>query len=98
MEYNLNAFYQQHRFVSNIIKTTQKTYYTQKLTDNKTNFKWIFEISNKLLYKNEPILLPSTDNKKNLADQFNEFFITKINKIMEGLVPTTSHPIKKDYI
>ena len=79
-------------------KLHKRTYYTQKLADNKTNFKWIFEISNKLLYKNEPILLPSTDNKKNLADQFNEFFITKINKIMEGLVPTTSHPINKDYI
>ena len=97
-EYNLNAFYQQCRFVSNIIKTAHRSYYTQKLADNKTNFKQIFEISNKLLYKNEPILLPSTDNKKNLADQFNEFFITKINKIMDGLVPTTSHPINKDYI
>ena len=98
MEYNLNAFYQQCRFVSNIIRTAQRTYYTQKLADNKTNFKRIFEISNKLLYKNEPVPLPSTDNKKNLADQFNEFFITKINKIMEGLVPTTSHPINKVYI
>ena len=97
-KYNLNAFYQQCRFVSNIIKTAQRTYYTQKLADNKTNFKRIFEISNKLLYKNEPVPLPSTDNKKNLADQFNEFFITKIDKIMEGLVPTTSHPINKVYI
>ena len=87
-----------HRFVSNIIKTAQRTYYTEKLADNKTNFKQIFEISNKLLYKNEPVLLPSTDNKKNLADQFNEFFITKIDMIMEGLVPTTSHPINKVYI
>ena len=85
-------------YLSNIIKTAQRTYYTQKLADNKTNFKQIFEISNKLLYKNEPVPLPSTDNKKNLADQFNEFFITKINKIMEGLVPTTSHPINKVYI
>ena len=32
-EYNLNTFYQQHRFVSNIIKTTQRTYYTEKLAD-----------------------------------------------------------------
>ena len=93
-----NAFYQQCRFVSNIIKTTQRTYYTEKLADNKTDFKQIFEISNKLLYKNEPLLLPPSDNKKNLADQFNEFFITKINKIMDGLVPTTSHLINNDYI
>ena len=98
MEYNLNAFYQQCRFVSNIIKTTKRTYYTQKLADNKTNFKQIFEISNKLLYKNEPVPLPSTDNKKNLADKFNEFFITKIDKIMDSLVQTTSHQINKDYI
>ena len=41
-EYNLNAFYQQCRFVSNIIKTAQRTYYTEKLADNKTNFKQIF--------------------------------------------------------
>ena len=97
-EYNLNTFYQQCRFVSNIIKTAQRTYYTEKLADNKINFKQIFEISNKLLYKNEPLLLPPTDNKKSLADQFNEFFITKIDKIMNRLVPTTSHLINIDYI
>ena len=67
-EYNLNTFYQQHRFVSNIIKSAQRTYYTEKLADNKTDFKQIFEISNKLLYKNEPLLLPQSDNRKNLED------------------------------
>ena len=97
-EYNLNTFYQQHRLVSNIIKTAQRTYYTEKIADNKTDFKQIFEISNKLLYNNEPLPLPPSDNKKNLADQFNKFFITKIDKIMDGLVPTTSHLINNDYI
>ena len=35
--------------------------------------------------------LPPCEDKKTLADQFNSFFIMKIEKIMEGLVPTDTH-------
>ena len=48
-EYILNAFYQQRRYVSNLIKTAQKDFYVNKLSENKHDFKKVFEIANKLL-------------------------------------------------
>ena len=49
-EYTLNAFYQQRRHVSNLIKTAQKDFYVKKLSENKHDFKRVFEIANKLLF------------------------------------------------
>ena len=60
--------------------------------------KKIFPIANKLLHRNEPLPLPPTDNEKQLADYFNNFFVTKIGKIMSELVPTETHPTDQKYI
>ena len=58
----------------------------------------VFQIANKLLHRNETPPLPPVDDKKFLADQFNEFFMTKIDKIMDSLVPSDTHPINENYI
>ena len=97
-EYTLNAFYQQRRFVSNVIKTAQKDFYVNKLSENKHDFKKVFEIANKLLFRNEEMPLPPCEDKKTLANQFNSFFMTKIEKIMETLVPTNTHPSNPVYL
>ena len=57
-EYNLNAFYQQKRYVTNLIKKTQKSFIVGKLMENKTNYKEIFNITNKLLNRNTDLPLP----------------------------------------
>ena len=54
-EYNLNAFYQQRRYVANLIKKTQKSFIMGKLMENKTNYK---DITNKLLNRNTDLPLP----------------------------------------
>ena len=97
-EYTLNAFYQERRYVSNVIKTAQKDFYVNKLSENKHDFKKVFKIANKLLFQNEETPLPPCEDKKTLANQFNSFFITKIEKIMETLVPTNTHPSTPVYL
>ena len=52
-KYTLNAFYQQRRYVSNLIKMAQKDFYANKLSENKHNFKKVFKIANKFLFWNE---------------------------------------------
>ena len=96
--YTLNAFYQQHRFVNNIIKKEQREYYITQLAEHHTDFKRIYQIANKMLFRNEPLPLPPTSDTKKLADDFNQFFIEKINKIMAGLQPTETHPTDPKYI
>ena len=96
--YTLNAFYQQRRFVNNIIKTAKRNFYINQLAEHRSDTKKIFEIANKMLYRNEPLPLPPTDNTLKLVNHFNSFFIQKIDKIMSGLIPTESHPVDPKYI
>ena len=94
----MNAFYQQRRYVSNVIKTAQKDFYVNKLSENKHDFKKVFKIANKLLFRIEEMPLPPCEDKKTLANQFNSFFMTKIEKIMKTLVPTNTHPSNPVYL
>ena len=51
-----------------------------------------------MLYRNEPLPLPPTNDALKLANDFNSFFIEKIDKIMTRLIPTESHPVDPKYI
>ena len=97
-EYNLNAFYQQRRHVANIIKQVQRSYYIDKLQENRTNFKEIFTITNKLLGRIDSSPLPPNENPDRLAQEFSDYFQDKINSIMLQLKPTTDCPIDNRYI
>ena len=97
-EYTLNAFYQQRRHVTNLIKTARNDFYVNSLLENKHDFKRVFKIANELLFWNEEMPLPPCEDKKKLADQFNSFFIIKIDKIMEGLVQNDIHPVNPDHL
>ena len=97
-EYNLNAFYQQRRHVANIIKQAQRSFYIDKLLENRTNFKEIFTITNKLLGRIDSSPLPPSEDPARLAQQFSDYFQDKINSIMLQLKPTTDCPIDNRYI
>ena len=97
-EYNLNAFYQQRRHVANIIKQVQRYFYIDKLLENRTNFKEIFTITNKLLGRIDSSPLPPSENPARLAQEFSNYFQDKINSIMLQLKPTTDCPIDNRYI
>ena len=84
-EYNLNSFYIQCRHVANIMKSAQKEYYIEKITENRTDYKAIFNIANALLFRKEPSLLPSCDSQEQLANDFGQFFHDKIETIMTNL-------------
>ena len=62
---------------------------------NRDYTKAMFNIANKLLFCDEPLLYEDT---KLLANDFNTFFISKIDKILENLVPTDMHSIDPNYL
>ena len=92
-EYDLNAFYQQRRYVANIIRQAQKSFYIKTLLENRTNFKEIFTITNRLLYRNKPLPLPSSDDPR-----VQWLFCDHIDSIMLQLKPTPNCPIDNRYI
>ena len=97
-EYNLNVFYQQRKHVANIIKQAQRSFYVEKLLENRTHFKEIFIITNKLLGRNDPSPLPPSEDPARLAQEFSDYFQDKINSIMLQLKPTSDCPINNRYI
>ena len=94
-EYNLNAFYQQRRHVANIIKQGLISFYIKKLLENRTNFKEIFTITNKLLGRNDPSPLPPSEDPARLAQEFSDYLQDKINSIMLQLKYNFRLPYQK---
>ena len=84
-EYNYMAFYYQRRHVANTICTAQNWHYSSILVEHKNNPKEIFNIANKLLFKNAALPLPPTNDIKGLANDFPNYFRDKILKIMDHL-------------
>ena len=60
-----------------------------KIQQNANNPKEIFNITNKLLGRNDQLPLPAYEDKGDLANDFSSFFINKIDKIMEKLKATS---------
>ena len=79
--YSFMAFYHQRRYVANTIQQAKREYYSTMLEENRNNVKAVFTIANNLLFRNEPLPLPPTNDKQKLANEFNEFFRTKIQKL-----------------
>ena len=97
-QYNFQAFRYQRRHVANIIQAVKWIHYSNLLVENKRNTKEVFNIANKLLYRNEPLPLPPTTDVQLLVNEFNEFFITKSLTIMNNLQPSDDNPIDPTYI
>ena len=84
-EYSWRAFYNQCKYVSNIIKTEPKNYLKGKIEENKNDYKAIFNISNSLLFRKQESPLPNTTPLSALAEDFSKFFEGKIDRIMLDL-------------
>ena len=84
-KYSWRAFYNQCRYVSNMIKTAQQNYFKEKIEENKNDYKAIFNIANSLLFRKQNSPLPDTTPLSVLAEDFSEFFDGKIDRIMLDL-------------
>ena len=69
----------------NILYTTEKDYYPTKLSKNKYNYKQIFSICNSPLGRKQDFPLSPIESNQDLVNDFNNFFIEKIQKIRANL-------------
>ena len=84
-EYTWRAFYNQRRYVSNMIKTAQRNYFKAKIEENKKDYKAIYNITNNLLFRKQDSPLPNITPLSVLAENFSEFFEGKIDRIILDL-------------
>ena len=81
---NLIAWKGAKNDVTEAIKRAKTLFYTKSIDECKGDQKKLFGILNSLLQKKKITFLPSGD-KSSLPEIFNDFFIQKIDKILEGL-------------
>ena len=65
-----------------MIPAVKWNHYSNLLVENKSNTKEVLNIANKLLYRNETLPLPPTNDKELQANEFNYFFIANVWTIM----------------
>ena len=82
---NYHLFYAQRRKVSNMLSLAKKDFYKTPLNQNKYNYKKIYGICNALLGRNQETPLPICNSTKELANNFNTFFVDKIQRIRKEL-------------
>ena len=76
--------------MANIIKEAQCNHYKQIIKEHKHGYKAIFSIANGLLFRKQESALPLTRPISVLAEDFSEFFQTKIDNIIEKLQEKTT--------
>ena len=74
-------FCSQCRLVSNLLFSTEKKYYLNILHEHRRNTKQVFKVCDSLLGRGKEPSLPPGFTNQELADNFNDFFITKITNI-----------------
>ena len=78
-------FHKQRRTVSNLMDSAERKFFFNKIIENKSNYKEVYNVCNQLLGRDKDSPLPPNGTNKELADRFNIFFTDKITKIRHGL-------------
>ena len=98
--YKFYAFYYKRRYVANLTKATRSEYFKSQIVEHCGDYKAIYRVVNKLLFRNKMSPLPKMNDHAQLAEDFNNFFSDKIANIMTVLKKSNPYPeyIESDYI
>ena len=100
-EYSLQAYKNQCRWVSSLIKQAQKEYYCDLFCTYQHDFKKVYQLTNSMLFRKQELPLPTSNDNSALAEKFSVFFNDKIVKIMTQLEASSvadSMYIENEYI
>ena len=95
--YTYQAFFNQCRYCSNI-NSKQQRFYIDKIHECRNNTKEIFYFPNNLLSSNNQLSLPPTEDQVSLANEFSDFFTTRIKRIMNAVAPDDPLQINTRYL
>ena len=79
-----------------LIKDAKKTYYTNLVDQQKSDSKHLFKVSKQLMHLDKDLPLPKSSSTEDLAENFNNFFISKIEKIRNGFSDNETDAITRN--
>ena len=83
---------------SDLANTKKKEFFSNKIQQSKGNSRTLYKVVNKVLDKQQTNVLPETDDIECLAKNFNQFYVDKIEKIRDKMVPTNTAEQRSDYM
>ena len=91
---NRTNYIQQKKLCVEMALEKQTAHYTKLVEDAGSCQKTLFKVANELLDKNEDRVLPPHSDSKQLANEFNQFYVDKVKKIRKSIptVTPTAHP------
>ena len=81
---NMTIYIQQKKLCTNMALEKQTSYYS-KLIGDAESYQKSSKVANQLLDKNSERVLPSHSDSKQLANEFNEFYVDKVQKIRNSI-------------
>ena len=86
LQIHRNLYVQQKENVDRLIETAKVAYYRSLISSCESSKK-LYEITGKLLGLKSPVLYPSNRTNSELVEEFNDFFVEKIVRIRNGIIP-----------
>ena len=84
-EENRNNYINQKKLCTDLAISKQTQYYSKLIEGSSNNQRSLFKLANELLDKNNEKVLPTHSDSTKLANEFNHFFIDKVNKIRKSI-------------
>ena len=88
-----NEYLLQRKLCAQLSISKQQEYYSKIVADAGHDQKTLFKVANDLLDKNKTRVLPEHDDPVKLANEFNKYYVEKIQKIREAIPVTTENVI-----
>ena len=89
-EENRMNYTRQKKLCVDMALEKQKIHYSKILEDAGSCQKTLFKIANELLDHNEERVLPTHTDAKKLANEFNQFYVDKVQKIRNSIPEVTT--------
>ena len=82
---NRENYIRQKTLCTELARVKRTSHYSKLVKDSGNCQKTLFKVANELLDKNRERILPSHSSSKELANDFNQFFIDKVTKIRNSI-------------
>ena len=84
-EMNQSKYIDQKNLCAELALTKQNSHYSKVIQDAGNCQKSLFKIANELLDKSKQKVLPTYTDPRQLADEFNKFYVDKVKKIRSSI-------------
>ena len=91
-------YIEQRELCAELSKEKQQEYYSKIINDSNNDQKTLFNIANTILNKNSNRILPNHSNPVDLANEFNNYYIEKIDNIRGTIIKTDIEELDDDNI